>query len=60
MTRCFRILRTFPNILVGFNGSRGIEQFHQTSFVGITHWRFAILLDPLGMLGPQIMVNLLQ
>ncbi len=60
MTRCFRILGTFPTILVGFNGSRGIEQFHQTRFIGITHWRFAILLDPVGMLDPQVVVNLLQ
>jgi len=46
--------------LVGVHGSRGIEQFHQTRLVRIAQWRLAILLDPLGMLDPQVVVNLLQ
>jgi hypothetical protein len=45
---------------VGFPWYRGIEQFHQTRLIRITHWRLAIWLDPLGMLDPQVTVNLLQ
>src|SRR4029077_3317382 len=35
-----------------------IECFHQTRLVRITHGRLAIWLDPLGMLDPQVVVNL--
>jgi len=35
-----------------------IECFHQARLVGITHGRLAIWLDPLGMLDPQVLVNL--
>ena len=35
-----------------------IECFHQARFVRITHGRLAIWLDPLGMLDPQVVVNL--
>ena len=43
---------------VGFAWHRGVEQFHQTRFIRITHWRLAIWLNPLGMLDPQVVVNL--
>ena len=36
-----------------------IELFYETRLVRITLGRFAIWLDPLGMLDPQIVVNLL-
>ncbi len=39
---------------------RGNEQFHQARLVRITHRRLAIWLDPLRMLDPQIIANLLQ
>jgi hypothetical protein len=48
------------DIFVGFRWHRRGEQFHQTRFIGIAHRRLAILLDPLGMLDPQVVVNLLQ
>ena len=35
-----------------------IECFHQARLVRITHGRLAIWLDPLGMLDPQVVVNL--
>jgi hypothetical protein len=35
-----------------------IERFHQARLVRITHGRLAIWLDPLGMLDPQVVVNL--
>jgi hypothetical protein len=37
----------------------GFEQLAQTRLVKITHWRFAIWLDPFGMLPSQVVVNLL-
>jgi hypothetical protein len=46
--------------MVGFPWHRAIEQFHQARLVRIAQWRLAILLDPLGMLDPQVVVNLLQ
>ena len=36
-----------------------IEQFHQARLVRITHGRFAIWLDPFGVLDPKVVVNLL-
>ena len=36
-----------------------IELFYETRLVRITLGRFAIWLDPFGMLDPQIVVNLL-
>jgi hypothetical protein len=36
-----------------------IECFHQARLVRITHGRLAVWLDPLGMLHPQVLVNLL-
>src|SRR6266545_6977813 len=45
---------------VGSRSYRGIEQFHQARLVRITHRRLPVLLDPLGMLDPQVIVNLLQ
>src|SRR4029077_758661 len=38
--------------------SQNIECFHQAGLVRITHGRLAIWLDPLGMLDPQVVVNL--
>jgi hypothetical protein len=35
-----------------------IECFHQARLVRITHGRLAVWLDPLGMLDPQVVVNL--
>jgi hypothetical protein len=35
-----------------------IECFHQARLVRITRGRLAIWLDPLGMLDPQVVVNL--
>jgi len=35
-----------------------IERFHQARLVRITHGRLAIWLDPLGVLDPQVVVNL--
>src|SRR4029077_321386 len=46
--------------LVGFPSRRRIEQFHEARLVRITRGGFAILLDPFGMLDPQVVVNLLQ
>jgi hypothetical protein len=36
------------------------KQFHETRLVRITHGGFAIWLNPFGMLGPQVGVNLLS
>ena len=38
--------------------SQNIERFHQARLVRITHGRLAIRLDPLGMLNPQVLMNL--
>jgi hypothetical protein len=38
---------------------RSIEQVHQARLVTITHGRFAVWLNPFGMLDPQVIVNLL-
>ena len=35
-----------------------IECFHQARLVRITHGRLAIRLNPLGMLNPEVLVNL--
>jgi len=45
--------------LGGFSSGQTIEQFHEARLVRITHGRFAIWLDPFGMLDPKIVVNLL-
>jgi adenylate/guanylate cyclase family protein len=47
------------NRLSGFSSPQTIEQFHQARLVGITHWRFAICLDPFRVLNPEVVVNLL-
>jgi len=36
-----------------------VEYLYKARLVRITHGRFAIWLDPFGMLGPQVVVNLL-
>jgi hypothetical protein len=45
--------------LVGSFSSYRIEQFHETRLVRIAHGTIAIWLNPLGMLDPKIVVNLL-
>src|SRR5262245_19515944 len=47
------------NGLSGFSSLQTIEQFHQARLVRITLGRFAIWLNPFGMLEPEIVVNLL-
>jgi len=47
------------NRLSGFSPRQTIEQFHQARLVRITHGRFAIWLDPFGVLNPKVVVNLL-
>ena len=45
--------------ILGASPSRQrIEQFHEARLVRITRGGFAILLDPFGMLDPQVVVNL--
>ena len=46
--------------LVGSPSRQRIEQFHEARLIRITRGGFAILLDPFGMLDPQIVVNLVQ
>jgi hypothetical protein len=46
--------------LVGFRSRERVEQFHEARLIRITHWGFAIWLDPFGMLDPQVVVNLVQ
>ena len=38
---------------------RSDEKFQQARLVEITHWGLATWLDPLGMLEPQVVANLL-
>ena len=47
-------------ILGGSPSRQRIEQFHEARLVRITRGGFAILLDPFGMLDPQVVVNLSQ
>ncbi len=47
------------NRLSGFSSRQTIEQFRQARLVRITHGRFAIWLDPFGVLNPKVVVNLL-
>jgi hypothetical protein len=47
------------NTLSGFSSPQIIEQFHQARLVRIAHRRFAIWLDPFGVLNPKVVVNLL-
>src|SRR6266487_300019 len=44
---------------VGSCSRQTIEHFDEAGLVRITHGGFAIWLEPLGMLDPQIVVNLL-
>ena len=46
--------------LGGSPSRRRIEQFDEARLVRIARWGFAIWLDPVGMLDPQVVVNLLQ
>ena len=43
----------------GFSLRQPIEEVHQARLVRITHGRFAIWLDPFGVLTPKVVVNLL-
>jgi hypothetical protein len=43
----------------GLSSRQTGERFHEACLVGIAHGRFAIWLDPFGMLDPEIVVNLL-
>jgi len=36
-----------------------IEQFAEAGLISITHWTFAVRLNPFGMLDPKIVVDLL-
>ena len=45
--------------LVGGPSFQCVQEFREAHLVGITHGGFAIWLDPFGMLGPQVVVNLL-
>jgi hypothetical protein len=45
--------------LAGSASRQCVEQFHEARFVRVARGAFAIRLDPLGMLDPQIVVNLL-
>ena len=47
------------NGLGGFSSRLTSEQFHEARLVRITHGRFAIWLDPFGVLNPKVVVNLL-
>ena len=44
--------------LFGFHVCRARQQFHQAGLIRIAHGRFAICLDPFGMLDPQVNVDL--
>ena len=44
---------------VGFRSHRSADQVREARLVRIARWTFAVSLDPLGMLGPQVVVNLL-
>ena len=44
---------------VGSSSRETIEHFDEAGLVRITYGGFAIRLEPLGMLDPQIVVNLL-
>ena len=43
----------------GFSSRQEVKQFHEACLVRITHWGFAIWLDPFRMLAPQVLVDLL-
>ena len=45
--------------LRGFSSRQTIEQFHQARLVRITHGRFATWLDPVRVLNPKVVMNLL-
>jgi len=47
------------NTLSGFSWRQTIEQFRQARLVRITHGRFAIWFDPIRVLNPKVVVNLL-
>jgi hypothetical protein len=36
-----------------------VQEFHEARLVKITHGRLAIWLEPIGMLNPEVVVNLL-
>jgi hypothetical protein len=48
------------NRLRGFSSPQTIEHFDEARLVRITHGGFAIWLEPIGMLDPKVVVNLLS
>jgi hypothetical protein len=55
---CFRFSFMIFVVSLTFRRCRSQEQFHEPRLVNIAHGRFAIWLDPFGMLDPQVVVNL--
>ena len=51
--------RRINNTLSGFSSCQTIEQFHQARLIRIAHGRFAIWLDPVRVLNPEVVMNLL-
>ena len=47
------------NTLSGFSSCQTIEQFHEARLIRIAHGRFAIWLDPVRVLNPEVVMNLL-
>ena len=52
--------RSFASRSVGSCSRESVEQCIEARLIRITCGGFAILLDPFGMLDPQVVVNLLQ
>ena len=48
---------TSSDRFVGFRSCEEVKQLHEACLIGITHWGFAIWLDPFGMLAPQVLVD---
>jgi len=46
------------NTLSGFSSCQTIEQFHEARLIRIAHGRFAIWLDPVRVLNPEVVMNL--
>ena len=51
------VLRSIDG-LVGSAFRRSVEEVHQARLVRITRGRFAVWLNPFGMLDPQVIMNL--
>jgi hypothetical protein len=59
MCSLFEKTMRINNRLSGFSSLQTIEQFHQTRLVRITLGRFATWLDPIRVLNPEVIMNLL-